>query len=112
MDAMDQQNATGYYSANGIQEIKAKVEKLSGVKFKLKDFRPTLTSATVNGDVTLIPLMTAQLRHFDPDTTKNSYTLMQRGVAGEQLGEVWKGRSIMPHDTPLIDKKYEAIGYA
>lgn len=110
--SLNRQNTTGYYSANGIQEIKAKVEELSGVKFKLKDFRPTLTSATVNGDLTLLPLMTAQLRHFDPDTTKNSYTLMQRGVAGEQLREAWRGRSIMPHDTPLIDKKFEITGYA
>jgi integrase/recombinase XerD len=110
--SLDPRTRTGYYSANGFREIKAKVERLSGVRFKLKDFRPTLTSATVNGDLKLLPLMTAQLRHKDPNTTKNSYALMQRGVAGKQLREVWKGRSIIAHDTPLIEKKFDNTGYS
>jgi hypothetical protein len=34
---------------------KAKAEKLSGVRFKLKDFRSALTSVTVNGDMSRLP---------------------------------------------------------
>jgi hypothetical protein len=52
---------SGYYTANGLRLIKTKVERLSGVKFKLKDFRSTLTSVTVNGDMSRLPAMSAQL---------------------------------------------------
>ena len=42
---------TDFYSANGLRQIKTKVEVLSGVDFKLKNFLSTLTSITVNGDL-------------------------------------------------------------
>lgn len=92
--SLDRRNRTGFYMSQGFIEIKAKVEKLSGVKFKLKDFRPTLTSMTVNGDVKLLPVMSAQLRHKNPRTIQRSYWQVQRGVAGKQLRAEWNSRRV------------------
>jgi integrase len=95
---------SGFYSAQGFIAIKAKVESLSGVKFALKDFRPTLTSMTINGDIKLLPVMSAQLRHKDIKTTQKSYWQTQRGVAGKQLRDEWNSRGIREKQyTPISE---------
>jgi len=99
--SLDARNSTGFYSPQGFIEIKAKIERLSGVKFKLKDFRPTLTSLTVNGDIKLLPVMTAQLRHKNPRTTQRSYWLTQRGAAGKQLRAEWRSRGVNLQKGPI-----------
>lgn len=67
------------------KDIKKEVEELSGVKFKLKDFRSTLTSITVNEDISRILAMSAQRRHTNVATTQRSYLRIKQGVAGKQL---------------------------
>lgn len=49
----------GFYIVNGFQAIKRKIEELSEISFKLKDFRSTLTSITVNGDMSRLTAMSA-----------------------------------------------------
>jgi len=105
------ESETGFYTANGLRLIKAKVEKLSRVNFKLKDFRSTLTSVTVNGDMSRLPAMSAQLRHASMTTTQRSYYAMERGVAGRQLKDAWREHPIKMHDTPLIELKERLPGY-
>ena len=106
------QSKDGFYTANGFQEIKAKVEELSGVDFKLKDFRSTLTSITVNGDMSRLPAMSAQLRHASVTTTQRSYYAMEQGVAGRQLRNAWKEHPINVPKNPVIDQKFGTTGYA
>jgi integrase/recombinase XerD len=106
------QRGNGFYSANGFQEIKAKVEELSGVSFKLKDFRSTLTTVTLDENPGMLVQVSAQLRHSSPDTTQRSYNRGQRSVAGKQLKQALKGRGLLTHDTPLIDSKFEITGYS
>ncbi len=96
------QEGDGFYSANAFKKIKKEVEELSGVEFKLKDFRPTLTSITVNGNMSLLPALSAQLRHADLATTQRSYYAMQQGVAGRQLRESWGGL----HRCPCTKARY------
>ena len=74
-----------FYSANAFYTIKHEVELASGVDFKLKDFRSTLTSITVNSDMSLLPAMSAQLRHKTVGQTQKSYYRMEQGAAGRQL---------------------------
>jgi len=100
-----------FYSANSFREIKHEVEKLSGVEFKLKDFRSTLTTMTVNGDLSRLPAMSAQLRHTTVATTQRSYLRMQQGVAGKQLKDAWKENPIETHRTPFIEKNFDHTGY-
>jgi hypothetical protein len=89
------------------------VEALSGVSFKLKDFRSTLTSLTVNDDLSRLPAMSAQLRHLDMKTTQRSYVDIQKSSAGKQLMDAWKEHPIgIMHETPLIDRRNTITGYA
>ena len=59
-----------FYSANHINKVKAEIEELSGVDFRMKDFRPTLTTITCDSDISLLPAMSVQLRHTHIKTTQ------------------------------------------
>ena len=82
----------GFYSANGFRMIKARIEETSGVEFKLKDFRSTLTSITVDEDPSLLNSMSVQLRHKNTTTTQRFYARTQKGKIGRQLRERPKER--------------------
>ncbi len=102
----------GFYTEQGFNAIKGKAEDLSGVKFKTKDFRSTLTATTIRGDRSRLNAMSAQLRHDNISTTQRFYEGIERGVAGRQLKDAWKERPLaIMHDTPLIKKKFEMTGY-
>lgn len=88
-----------FYSANAFNEIKCLVEKGSGVEFRLKDFRSTLTTMTGRMDLGLLNDMSAQLRHASIETTERSYWSAMEGLSGQRLREAWKGRK------PLLPKK-------
>ena len=88
-----------FYSANAFNEIRALVERESGVKFRQKDFRSTLTTITGNMDRSLLNDMSAQLRHANIETTQRSYFLAAEGLSGQRLREAWKGRK------PLLPKR-------
>lgn len=103
----------GFYAEQGFNAIKGKVEDLSGVKFKIKDFRSTLTTTTIRGDRSRLNAMSAQLRHDNISTTQRFYEGIERGVAGRQLKGAWKERPVATyHETPVIDKKFPPSGYA
>jgi integrase len=83
-----------FYSANHFGKVKRDIENLCDVSFKLKDFRPTLPSLTVNGDLSRLPAMSAQLRHSSYSTTQRYYLKMEQGAAGKQLKDAWKNSPI------------------
>jgi hypothetical protein len=101
------------------------VEKVSGVRFKLKDFRSTLTSMTVKDDLSRLLAISAHLRHCKIETTQKYYARIVRGVAGRQLRDAWKDSPIFAPNAdiepeqetslyagnPVIDRKYELTGY-
>jgi hypothetical protein len=74
------------------------------VEFKIKDFRPTLFSITVNGDMGHLPALSAQLRYSNLTTTHRSYFRMRQGVAGKQLRDSWRASAEIPHECPLLKK--------
>jgi integrase len=102
----------GLYSEQGFNSIKGKVEDLSGVDFRLKDFRSTLTTTVVRGDRSRLNAMSAQLRHDNIVTTQRFYEGIERGAAGRQLRDVYKERPIaLDLNDPVIDKKFPPAGY-
>jgi integrase/recombinase XerD len=101
----------GFYSANRFNQIKHKVEKASGVNFKLKDFRSTLTTMTINGDMSRVMGMSAQLRHTDPNTTLKFYNRIERGIASKKLKDVWRESPVIVSKTPSIENRFEISGY-
>jgi integrase len=75
----------GFYREQSFWKIKRKAEDISGVEFRLKDFRSTLTTITINGDISRLPAMSVQLRHSKLETTQKYYACIERGQAGKQL---------------------------
>ena len=70
----------------------------------------SLTSITVNGEMSLLPAMSAQLRHSSLNTTQKYYYRMERGVAGKQLKDARKHNPIISQKA-VIDKKFNNTGY-
>jgi integrase/recombinase XerD len=82
--------------------IRQKVVEASGVDFKLKDFRSTLTTITINGDLSRLGAMSAQLRHESPNTTHKFYNKIERSVASKKLKDLWKERPLIMSDALLL----------
>jgi len=103
----------GFYSANRFRMVKEQVVEASGVEFKLKDFRSTLTTITVNGDLSRLGAMSAQLRHENPNTISKFYNRIERSVATKKLKDLWKETPVStPAAKPDIDStKYDMSGY-
>jgi len=100
-----------FYSANGFFSIKQKVEEISGVEFKLKDFRSTLTSITVRGDIGRLPAMSAQLRHNKMETTQKYYASIERSAASRQLRDIWKENPVIVRKNSVIESDFDNTGY-
>ncbi len=54
---------------------------------------------TVNGDLSLLPAMSVQLRHKGPDTTSEYYAAIDRSVAVKQLREACS-KTPLSHNYP------------
>jgi len=101
-----------FYSLSGLNDMKRKLEEVTGISFRWKDLRPTHAWLEVNDDLSRLNAVQAQLRHSSPDTTARFYAKVDRGRAVErQLGEVWRENPIFPHVNPVIDQKSEPTGY-
>ena len=79
------------YSENHFRELKKDVQKISGVDFKLKDFRPTFATMNVEKDPNLLVDVSAQLGHSNLMTTQRYYAQISAGSAGSKLEKVWSG---------------------
>lgn len=102
---------TEFYSANRFNQIMHKIEVASGVDFKLKDFRSTLTTVTINGDMSRVIGMSAQLRHTDPNTTLKFYNSIDHGVASKKLKDLWREAPVTVPKKPSIENHFEISGY-
>jgi len=83
-----------FYSATAFQRIKTEIEETSGVRFRLKDIRPTLTSMTVNGDLGMLVAMSQQLRHANLATTQRHYTAINADVVSAKLRDAWRSTAL------------------
>ena len=101
-----------FYSDNRFRMIKQKVVKASGVDFKLKDFRSTLTTMTVSGDQSRLNGMSNQSRHESPSTTQKFYNRVELSKAGKRLKDVWKENPVIAQKDPVIENRFEMTGYS
>ena len=78
-----------------LRRMKQRLEKLSGVSFQLKDFRSTVATLLVEGDLSNLPAVSLLLRHKSVDTTSTYYTRINRTKEiKDALDELWKNKSI------------------
>jgi integrase len=80
------------YSANHFRELKEELEEISGIDFRIKDFRPTFATLTVEKDPTLLVDVSAQLGHASLATTQRYYARISAESAGSRLEKAWSGR--------------------
>lgn len=78
-----------------LRRMKKRLERLSGVQFQLKDFRSTVATLLIEGDLGNLPAVSLLLRHKSVDTTSTYYTRINRtNEIRSALDEVWKKRPI------------------
>jgi len=105
-------NPNSFYSANRLQTIKARVEKLSGVKFDLRTLRRTYGQMIVDGS----DIETAQiaLGHNSVKTTQAYYCQKSLDTVNSNVLRVLDNAVPMAPSTksPLISQKDDYTGYA
>ena len=80
---------------HSLRRMKKRLERLSGVQFQLKDFRSTVATLLIEGDLGNLPAVSLLLRHKSVDTTSTYYTRINRtNEIRSALDEVWKKRPI------------------
>jgi len=62
-----------FYSVNSFQKIKRRIEELSGIRFKLKDFRTTFAQQIIDQKPSLLSHVSKALGHSSTSTTEKHY---------------------------------------
>ncbi|MCI2075165.1 MAG: site-specific integrase [Candidatus Methanomethylophilus sp.] len=76
---------------NTIRKYKERLTEITGIEWKLKDLRSTLTTVTVDNDVTRLKAMSLQLRHSSVRTTERYYARINVSEAIVRgIGDAWK----------------------
>lgn len=101
-----------FYSANAFRKLKVKVEEASGVGFKLKDFRPTFATMSVELDPNLLPDISTMLGHADIKTTQRYYAQISCDSAGRRLEAAWQKKLGAECKSDLIEPEKYMSRYA
>lgn len=83
------------YSSNHFRRLKKELEEATGIKFKLKDFRSTFASLTVQKDSSLMPEVSQQLGHSSLVTTQRFYADMDLIDTGSKLRRAWSKKDVV-----------------
>lgn len=79
-----------YYSDVAFRKLKKEIEEISGVEFKLKDFRPTYAQNTIDLDSSLLPDVSTALGHASTVTTQRYYAQISCDRAAQRLESAWE----------------------
>ncbi len=74
--------AGNVYSLSNFNKIKREIEKESGVKFLIKDFRSSSASNALHVDSKQLPVVSTQLGHKDSATTQRYYARIEARNVG------------------------------
>lgn len=78
-----------------LRVYKERLTRISGIKWRLKDLRSTLTTVTVDDDVSRLKAMSLQLRHSSVRTTERYYARINIPTAIERgIGDVWRSNPL------------------
>ena len=106
--------APSYYSASGLTNIRKDMERLSGVRFSLKDFRSTFAQRTIDLDPTLLSPVSKALGHKSSMTTERYYARIRDAPALRQIQKAYEKAEPVGEipQNPLIDHHFPPTGYA
>lgn len=91
------------FTGQAIRKMKSEIEKISGIKFKLKDFRATYATLTTENDMDRLKNVSIQLRHKSVETTEGYYLRLRRMKAQKKIANVWE-------ETAIVDSKNKQKG--
>lgn len=106
-----------FYTRERFCSLANEVSELAEVDFTWKDFRPSVTSITLNADRSLEAAMSVQNRH-DLKTMRKYYEQIEANRAEDRLRDAWRVNPIQqPQNTlvaktPLNQSKFEVTGYS
>jgi integrase len=92
-----------FYSSNHFRVLKKEVQELSGIDFRLKDFRPTFATLTVEKDPNLLIDVSTQLGHSNIKTTQRYYAQISAESAGQRIERAWEGKAPTKTPDPVSD---------
>lgn len=98
------------YSSNHFRELKKEVQEISGISFKLKDFRPTFATMSVEKDPNLLVDVSAQLGHSNLMTTQRYYAQISAESAGSRLEKAWGKGGITAKAASKAEQQPDALG--
>ncbi len=101
-----------FFSSNALRQIKAKIETRAGVKFRLKDFRPTFAQTTVDKDSSLLPDVSKFLGHSNLATTQKYYAQIRGSTALQRIERAWASEKPEVPKNHLIEVDRYLSGYA
>jgi integrase len=87
------------YSSNHFRVLKKEVQEVSGIDFKLKDFRPTFASLTVEMDPNSLVDVSTTLGHSNLLTTQRYYAQICAESAGSRINKLWERATKKPAPT-------------
>lgn len=97
------------YSANHFGELKREVEKEAGIAFKLKDFRSTFASLSVEMDPNSLNDVSVVLGHSNIKTTQRSYAQMSASGAGARLKTLWNPAPTKEDPSPALPEEVKEL---
>jgi len=81
-------NAPSFYTQHAFEAIKLEIERLSGVKFQIKDFRSTFAQLSKDRGVS-IEAVSKALGHASTVTTERFYARIRDSDALKEMSKAW-----------------------
>jgi integrase len=107
----DKGKKNDFFSSNAFRVLKARVEKVSVVKFRIKDFRSTYAQMNLDRDPTLLPDVSKFLGHATTKTTEEHYGRIKDRTAFRRLEQVWNApQELMPEKYVIKNREWNT-GY-
>lgn len=82
------------YSVKTVALWFREISDIVGFSVRFKDFRSTLASITIEGDLSRLKAVSLQLRHTKISTTEQYYARIRGGEIERSIGNVWRENSI------------------
>lgn len=103
-------NKTSFYADNTFRQLKREVERMAGVRFKLKDLRSTYAQTLKDRGAT-IETISKLMGHSNTATTERYYARIRDLAAFEEVNRLWETQSpqALGAKNPMIGAKNPKI---
>jgi len=101
-----------FFSSNAFRVMKKRVQEVAGVKFRIKDFRPTYAQMNLDRDPSLLSDVSKFLGHATTKTTEEHYGRIKDRNAFRRLEQAWDAPNERPAEKGVIRIREYNTGYS